>query len=132
MIALVLLAGLLGSPAPAMRAASIVQTHPIATECAVDDQACLATHDAWTIAYAAYAQDVRVCDRAVNLAGCLDAVFEAFEPARDPCVWIAKIENGWATLVKNGRSIVRRAEKDWRAGAFTGRCVKEIVDPFED
>ena len=132
MIALVLLTGLLGSPAPAIRAALVVHTHPIATECAVDDRECLATHDAYVIAYAAYAQDVKICAYAVNLAGCFDAVFEAFEPARDPCVWIARIENGWATLVKGGRSIVRRAEKDWRAGAFAGRCVEEIVDPFED
>lgn len=119
----------LPDPPPARVVEGPVPPHPQARECAVDDRECVELHNRRVLEVAITAQDPGPCALATSPPACREALAmtmgEAPPSGRlDPCLWVASIKAGTATLLDTVRDRVLRvpARAGWKAHAFVGAC----------
>lgn len=111
----------------------------VATECAVEDRACIAEHDLRALDSAlglVPGGSIADCDRATNPYQCLDAVamIRGDVPEdpilADPCSWVVRIDRGVAMLYSRRLMSTRRVlDRGWHPAQFIGACDVRTVGP---
>ncbi len=118
--------------------------HRIATECAVDDRACIRAHDERALDLAFFTHDRSWCSQAVRASWCT-ALYEfvyddgpavkrtahATDPMLyDPCTFVVSIDSGRATLYsfRLKRWLVTKDES-WERAEFIGECAVDKLPP---
>lgn len=118
------------------------EQHPIATECALPDDACVAEHDARVLESAlglvpgGKRED---CERATRPVVCREEVDMIRGDVQlddsvlmDPCAWVVRVDRGVATLYSRKLMATRQvANRGWRAAQFIGACDVSKVGPAE-
>jgi len=117
------------SPAPAVYGPKLPD--PIATDCALDDAACISDHEGRVLAMAIDSRDRTWCANASDAPRCealYDFVVEgAPAPApdpvlADPCTYVVKVDAGKATLYSRDHRTKVVDNQGWRAARFIGAC----------
>jgi hypothetical protein len=106
--------------------------HTVATECPVDDVACIARHDRDVLNLALLTASASGCDKSTRPASCTDAYRmirgDTDPPPRwsglaDPCTLVVRVDAGVATLYNPRTAQTRRVpDAGWRAGGYVGVC----------
>jgi hypothetical protein len=106
--------------------------HPIATECPVNEQACLAQHDRDVLSLALSTASLTACEHSTHPADCEEVYRmirgELLPPPRwpgmdDPCTLVVRVDRGVATLYNPTTTQTRLVPNvGWRAGAYVGSC----------
>lgn len=113
--------------------------HPIAIECAVDDEACVEEHDERALDLAIGLMpggSVASCDGATEPARCREeaaVILGDFAPdpvLQDACAWVVRVDSGVATVYSRKLMVTHRVtNQGWRAAQFIGRCDVSTVGP---
>jgi len=119
--------------------------HRVATECAVDDRACIRAHDDRALDLAVYTHDRSWCSQAVRASWCtalyefvyddgpgaVKRVVRSTDPMLyDPCTFVVSIDSGRATLYsfRLKRWLVTKDES-WERAEFIGECDVDKLPP---
>jgi len=106
--------------------------HPIATECPVNEQACLAQHDSDALSLALATASLTACGHSTRPTAC-EEIYRMIrgEPLPsprwpgldDPCTLVVRVDRGIATLYNPLTTQTRLVPNaGWRAGAYVGSC----------
>jgi|GEM_PF-5368745 len=108
--------------------------HPVATECPVNELACLAQHDRDVLALALSTASLTTCEHSTRPAACEEVYrmirgellpLPRWSGLDDPCTLVVRVDRGIATLynpLTTQTRLVPDASSGWRAGGYLGSC----------
>src|SRR3569623_809858 len=113
---------------------------PSAPECGIDDQACIARHDARVLSLTTTSHARQQCAESTPPDNCYDAydmMAGDFVPRPDPflcdpCAWVVLVDHNVATVSSKKMGITKRVlNKGWKARTFIGACNVNTVAPAQ-
>ncbi len=103
--------------------------HPIATDCAVSDSACVDEYNSRVLTMALMLTDASICARSTQPDVCHDVYTVTFDerielPAITECSWIYQLRGGQAVLLMplTGRVARVIARPGWTPRTYVGNC----------